>query len=449
MNYKYFNNKKVLVIVPHQDDEICLTGGLLSSINNENTKIVYVTNGNFIYSAKTRYKEAIKSCLNLGIKKENIIFLGYSDSSYDYKNHMYTTDGIWMDKYNNTKTFGIKGINEYSFIKKGIHNDFTKENVINDLYEIIKENLPDIIICNDLDFHPDHIMTSLCFEKALGKVLKNSNNYYPLVLKGFCYENSYLGPNDFNQKEVKNMQFLYDENGNLINNKYYKINEGINIELNKVSYTRNLLVNKQYKSILKHKSQLLVSRSFSIINPNVVYFIRNTKNLINEARISVSSGNKEYLNDFVLCDSNYILNGNIESIKYNKGIWIPDNDDSKKEVIIDFDTKKYVKILNIYIDNIKQILVNIDDNEQLIDVSDNIISICIEKEISKIKIRILNSNNQSGFSEIEILDSIFKDDNNNTITTNEFYSILFNKFLNSLITFIQRIERKLFIKKNK
>ena len=177
MNYKYFNNKKVLVIVPHQDDEICLTGGLLSSINNENTKIVYVTNGNFIYSAKTRYKEAIKSCLNLGIKKENVIFLGYSDSSYDYKNHMYTTDGIWNDKYNNTKTFGIKGINEYSFIKKGIHNDFNKENVINDLYEIISDNLPDIIICNDLDFHPDHIMTSLCFEKALGKVLKNSNNY--------------------------------------------------------------------------------------------------------------------------------------------------------------------------------------------------------------------------------------------------------------------------------
>lgn len=75
MNYKDFEGKKILIIVPHEDDEICLSGGILASINNKDTKIVYVTNGNYIYDSKIRYNEALKSCKELGINREKIIFL--------------------------------------------------------------------------------------------------------------------------------------------------------------------------------------------------------------------------------------------------------------------------------------------------------------------------------------------------------------------------------------
>ena len=57
MEKKDFENKKILIIVPHEDDEICVTGGLLASLPQKCEKyIIYVTNGNYIYKTQTRYK---------------------------------------------------------------------------------------------------------------------------------------------------------------------------------------------------------------------------------------------------------------------------------------------------------------------------------------------------------------------------------------------------------
>ena len=155
----FFENKKILLIVPHEDDEICFTGGLLASIENKHTRVIYVTNGNYVYTAEQRFKEAIKSCKKFGISRENIVFLGYPDSPYDEKKHMYTAKSIFKDKYGNSTTNGAGKIKEYCFDKKGIHHDFSRENLLLDIKENIIEYKPDIILCIDLDFHPDHIMT--------------------------------------------------------------------------------------------------------------------------------------------------------------------------------------------------------------------------------------------------------------------------------------------------
>ena len=88
--------KKILIIVPHEDDEINLAGGLIYSLKNkDNVYVTFVTNGDFIYKAKYRYMEAIKSLGILGVKKDNIIFLGYADQAYDQSNHMYNSEKDW------------------------------------------------------------------------------------------------------------------------------------------------------------------------------------------------------------------------------------------------------------------------------------------------------------------------------------------------------------------
>lgn len=88
--------EKILIIVPHEDDEINLAGGLIYSLKNkDNVYVTFVTNGDFIYKAKYRYMEAIKSLGILGVKKDNIIFLGYADQAYDQSNHMYNSEKDW------------------------------------------------------------------------------------------------------------------------------------------------------------------------------------------------------------------------------------------------------------------------------------------------------------------------------------------------------------------
>lgn len=459
MEKKDFENKKILIIVPHEDDEICVTGGLLASLPQKCEKyIIYVTNGNYIYKTQTRYKEAIKSCNILGVKKNNIYFLGYSDQPYDQDTHIYNNlSSTWQDKYGNFQTSGTKKIKEYCYSKFKEHHKFTKENIISDIKNCISDIMPDMIFCVDLDFHPDHIMTSLCFENAMGKILKEKKDYFPMVFKGFAYENAYLGPKDFNQKKVEKMKFEYDKEGNLINNPYYSKNNEIEIQLEEESYTRNLFKNKLYKAIKQHRSQVLVERAFSIINPNAIYWKRETNNLINRAEVRVSSGNKNYLNDFLINDSSYILNGNKKKINYNESIWIPDKTDKEKKIEIFFDKKIYIYKMKIYngnngesLSNKIKIIFN-DNEEKIVENNKLILELAIDNKINKISIQILDNNSKNGFSEIEILGK--KEDFGNSsekiLKENEKFNIYLNEILNKIDIFFTKCYRKCFIHKRK
>lgn len=410
------SKRKVLIIVPHEDDEINIAGGTILKLKDKaEIKIVYVTNGDLVFNAKDRFKEAIASLKVLGVNRDSIIFLGYSDQSYDKQNHMYNTEGLWISEKGYSKTYGIKEIDEWCYQKHGIHNEFKKGNVINDLKEIILDYMPEEIICVDLDFHPDHIMTSLCFEKAMGEILKEKKNQYnPRVLKTFAYENSYLGKDDFTSINDYGMIFDIDDKGNLKNNPYYNIKNAINITVPKETYTKNLLKNRMWRAIKKHKTQILVRHASRIINSNYMYWERNTNNLLNNAKIEVSSSKAEYLNDFLLCDTGNVLNGNKNKIKYDKGIWIPEVNDSKKEIEITFEDEQYVKILKLYFglinsNFIKNITIKCDNDEKEYRLSNNLVQkIIIDRKVKKIIIKILDNVYSNGFSEIELLDSEYE-----------------------------------------
>lgn len=430
----YFDNKNILIIVPHQDDEINVAGGILSSISNENVRVLYTTNGDFCMPAEIRYKEAIKSLKKLGIKKENAIFMGYSDQPYDQSDHLYNTNGIWNSKHYINKTYGANNIKEWCYNKHKIHQSFTKENFKNDIKEVIEQYRPDLIIAIDNDFHPDHIATSLSFEQALGEILnKEDNNYYPVVLKTFAYENSYLGRDDFNQYNTEEMKFDAEE-GNLINNVYYNESEAIKIPLSTEAYNINLNKNKIWKAIKQHKSQLLVEHAFRIINTNNVYWKRRTDNLLNKAKVLTSSSNAKFLHDFLLCDSNYILNGNKKKINYNEAIWIPTKEDKEKKIDIIFNNKEYVKYLKLYhgllnknhIKNI-EITINDTDTKKYLLGGKNIEVINIGEVVTKITIKVLDEMVNNGFSEIEALGEEKND-------INIIKAIIDDKWTNNFIT---------------
>lgn len=74
-NYEYFRKKKILIFLPHQDDEINTVYGMIGNIKKVDgiVKVVYSTNGDYCVNAKYRIKEAINSLKIVNIKKDDII----------------------------------------------------------------------------------------------------------------------------------------------------------------------------------------------------------------------------------------------------------------------------------------------------------------------------------------------------------------------------------------
>lgn len=76
MTYEKLKNKNILILCPHQDDEINMAAGLIPVLikNRSKVNVVYSTNGDFFVNMKYRYKEAKKSLKVLGVPKKIFTF---------------------------------------------------------------------------------------------------------------------------------------------------------------------------------------------------------------------------------------------------------------------------------------------------------------------------------------------------------------------------------------
>lgn len=352
MNYDLFKNKKVLLFVPHQDDEINIAYGLLYKIKNiaESIKVVYSTNGNYCVKEKYRLKEGIDSLKKVGIKKDAIIFMGYSDQIPEANTHLYHENKKWTDNKNNVFT-NTHYNNDYHFLKYHEHALFNRENFIKDIKSIILDEMPDIIICIDFDSHPDHRALSLSLEKALGIILNENSDYHPKVLKAFAYPTSYKGYEDYDFNNPST-RFLKEENGlETLQNPYYKWKNRIIFKNPKQATNYLYLKNIYYYGLLKHKSQYILNRINQVVNSDLIFFERNTNNLLNKAKINVSSGNLKYLNDFMLFDTDNITGGINRKVALNKGFTLIDKNDKNKKVTIEFLKEVNVNTIKIYVKN--------------------------------------------------------------------------------------------------
>ena len=108
--------KKAIIFAPHQDDEINIAGGILSSLlaNNIEVKVVYSTNGDYCTKASTRISECKKALKVFGISEENIYFMGYSDQTREEDTHLYMTEknSIWKTagQLSQSKKYSVPGL---------------------------------------------------------------------------------------------------------------------------------------------------------------------------------------------------------------------------------------------------------------------------------------------------------------------------------------------------
>lgn len=297
---------KLVIFVPHQDDETNLAGNILSYLVKQyDVYVVYSSLDANPYKASTRKKEAINACAVYGIEKDNVIFLGLPDTPNRSGRHFFT-DG--------------------------------NKNIILKFEEILRNLIPEVIIGTDFDFHSDHRMVSLSLDEAVFNIMNENKTYTPLYLKGFCYETAYYGVDDYSATDLKNTKVAKMP----LSNVSYKWED--RISLNSQEKNGFIFLKTPFKALECHKSQYAAMHARKVINADNVFWKKRTDNLlIRDATITATSGDISKISDLKVIDTDDIITEDPLKIDYSKGLWKPDDSDLKPCINIVFNGEKTVE----------------------------------------------------------------------------------------------------------
>lgn len=342
-----FKNKKVMVIVPHEDDDLLISGQVLPPMykNGADVRVVFATNGDKRVSAYTRQSEACNALEKLGIPREKVIFLGYPDGTQLYVGKKTFSFSSGWDH-----TYAGKGFKDYHFDRFGTHAKYTAENMVDDIESVVLEYRPDYILAIDFDTHTDHRGVSISFEKAMERILKKESGYTPKVLKSFGYSLAWKSKPDFYALNIKSTVMQDREKNNDPSYEtdvpQYRWNNRVRLPIDKKSLSHSILRCSEYKALSEHLSQYAYCYSERIINGDSVYWNRRTDSLTYNADISVSSGDASLLNDFRLIGVGNRTAG--LHVKLENCVSRFDKNDAQKTVTVKFDSPKTVSCVSLY-----------------------------------------------------------------------------------------------------
>ena len=302
--------QKVLLIVPHQDDELFVGGGLLRSIAKGGAYeayVVYTTNGDFFPDeARVRLGEAERVLTEFaGMEKSHIFFLGYGDGWKD-GGHIYHQEGDepLVSMAGKTETYAPGGHSDYRYMRSGRHSAYRRADFKRDLKDVLAEVRADLLLVVDFDKHADHRAASLLVEECLGELFREDAFYRPLVLKRFAYDGVWKGRADFFELPRRATELA---------------------ELSQTPYAA--------------EEELRFAMPEDCASP---YLLRNP---FYRAELSASSGNSEFLRDFKLFDCGDVTE---KKLALKECGWKPAEEDLEKKVWIRFETPQTVGRIAAY-----------------------------------------------------------------------------------------------------
>ena len=405
-------NKKILIIAPHGDDELNLIGTIAQRFvkNNYEIHLVIVTNGDYNSSVRAqRYQETMTVAKQLGISQ--VVFLGYGDTpAFDGVHTYHTPNGeIFVSPAGQSATYGVENEKDYSFQKNGIHHSYCRENVKADLKDCICEINADMMICVDFDEHADHRMTSLLFDEVMCELLRTTD-YRPVVLKKFAYAGVWFGSEDYYHNPMRETVLTPEE--------YYPYSPAreIRVDVQKKYYPVFYKHSKLYRLCQIYQSQYVTEHFTRMVNADALYFFRDTSNLALRANVTVSSGEKKYLNDFKLIDLRRINESKQDIIqRYDCYTWVPDSTDSERKAIFRFSTPVTVREIQFYFPyeacfRPQEMVITVNDLSMVWNVENSIDGVFTLpqalSQVNQVEIRITKGAPGCGISEIEIFDHV-------------------------------------------
>ena len=349
----------VLVVVPHQDDEINLMRDLLVSLQNckATVYVAYTTNGDYSVPANVRYQEAIESLRILGVPKEQIIFLGYGDSFNTAPNrHIFYADSEpSVSNAGYSETYGAEGIKELVYQVIGHHHEYLKDNYIADMELLLEEINPAIIFGIDYDTHPDHRMLSLGLDRALRNMRAKDSSFKPVVYKGFAYVTAFHSYPDFydsiNLASIKEPRephiYHYFGERDVYGSSIYEWKNRVRFPVTELNRGPFLWNSPLFKAIKAHTSQSFGFKATAVMNSDIIFWQRRTDSMAYDAEIEVSSNadTKNRLVDFKVFDISDI--NSLEPV-LNSLAWQSSKDDIEPSIQLSWTEAQTIDQIVLY-----------------------------------------------------------------------------------------------------
>jgi len=402
-----YGGRRVMLIVPHQDDDLNILGGVLEEYARYGSEIypVFITNGDYYGLAEIRYAEAVQVFQAMGIPEEQVIFLGYGDSWKEGGPHLYNAEpGVVMESY-----FGSRetyGTDTHPAYREG--RAYTIGNLMEDLEAVILEYMPDVLFCSDYDHHIDHKSTTLLFDKVMGNILKQNPQYRPVVYKAYAYGTAWEAEPDFYSDNILSTRnpFVepYEQKPAV-----YRWEDRVRFPVQGEGLSRSLISAEGYRLLGLYQSQDANHIAPSVINGDKVAWRRYTDSLCLDAQIAITSGNGSLLNDFMLIENKNLVD---TDHKPYDGVWIPDGQDTEKRVDVTLKQTGPLAALVLYDHpseehNVLNAVVTFDDGTQLetgpLNPEGAATQIAVDKEnVSSFTVKLTQvQGEEAGLSEIE------------------------------------------------
>ena len=350
-----FAGKNVLLIVPHEDDDINVLGGVIEEYLYYGSRltVAFMTNGDYDGIGETRLREALSLYDYLGLPEERVVFLGYGDNLHTQSNHIYNApeNEVILSQTGKTETYGLE---THPPFHDG--HEYTYSNLYADMKELILEYQPDVIYCVDYDPHVDHKACSLLFDKAMGEILLSEHDYSPSVFKGFGYSTAWGAEHDYFAANMKATVDIYHNSLIVQRPAVYRWDERLRLPVKAGLLARSLQASLLEKELEFYQSQNAADRGVAIINGDKVFWQRATDSLLRNAVLTTSSGNPKLLNDFMLLDSQHILDQYYDPYD---GTWAPEDGDPDKMATVEFRSPENIREIVLYD--------NPDENSNILD----------------------------------------------------------------------------------
>lgn len=410
-----------MVIIPHEDDEINLAGTVIYHARKLGIRVicVFTTNGDWKYPGLIRMKEAIQALSVLGVPEEDIVFLGYPDGGVHGGRNVFVNGrkSPLIGRDGRAETYGLDTHADFAMQYRGKHQAYTWNGLVQDIKDVILRDKPVMIMATDFDSHPDHRLCYLGFLHAMKSILHTHHEYRPAVLMGFCYSTGFEGRKDFYGphllSSVINMDQIWNKDYET-DNPVYEWSKRLRFPVEEACrpWMKGNII---YKALSCHMSQKASSRAIRLINGDQVFWLRRTDNRIYEGKVSVSSGNGDYLHDFMMMNTEHITARKPAMENY---LWVPEADDREKWCRCDFDSPQTIRAVSFY--------GNIDGENRILKGKltfstgyscmvgpfraqghENRIMVPVQKDVTWVQFEILESQGkQAGISEWEILENV-------------------------------------------
>ncbi|MCX6348997.1 MAG: PIG-L family deacetylase [Candidatus Aureabacteria bacterium] len=169
-------HRSVVVFAPHPDDEVLMAAGVIQTALKEKVEItvVVISNGDREGGPRMGYKrmaESIEGLQCLGVKEDQVVFLGYGDQMLQRLYETSEPDFCLVTRSGRKKmTYANRGRGGTDFHSSwaGKPAEYTRNNILADIRQVLETFHPgEIFTASRYDAHRDHVATERLVSEAL------------------------------------------------------------------------------------------------------------------------------------------------------------------------------------------------------------------------------------------------------------------------------------------